>query len=102
MDIIILCGGLGTRLKTISKGTPKSLICIYKKTLFLDLLLKQLRNLKPRKIYLSLFYKPELFQCFIKKRNLKISYVIEKKKLGTGGAVRNILKKKMSQITLWL
>lgn len=94
MDIIILCGGLGTRLKTISKGTPKSLICINKNILFLDIILKQLSNLRPSKIYLSLFYKPELFQDFIRKRNLKISYVIEKQKLDTGGAIQNILKKK--------
>ena len=38
VDLIILCGGFGTRLKTISKNTPKILCKINEKP-FLDHLL---------------------------------------------------------------
>ena len=94
MDIIILCGGLGTRLKSLSKGLPKSLMTINKDVVFLDIILNEAMKLEPRKIYLSLFYKPELFIKYIKDKNLEISYVIEKKKLDTGGAIKNIINKK--------
>ena len=41
VDLIILCGGFGTRLKTISKNTPKILCKINEKP-FLEHLLKKI------------------------------------------------------------
>jgi D-glycero-alpha-D-manno-heptose 1-phosphate guanylyltransferase len=94
MDIIILCGGLGTRLKNFSKGIPKTLIPIKKNVMFLDILLRRIKKISSGKIFLSLFYKPNLFVEFLTKKNLNIDYVIEKKKLDTGGAIKNIINKK--------
>jgi D-glycero-alpha-D-manno-heptose 1-phosphate guanylyltransferase len=94
MDIIILCGGLGTRLKKISRGIPKPLIPINKNVVFLDILLRCIKKISAGKIFLSLFYKPHLFKEFVNQKNLNVNLVIEKKKLGTGGAIKNVIYKK--------
>ena len=43
LDIIILCGGLGKRIKNKSKGMPKILIEIKKKIPFIEYLLYSLK-----------------------------------------------------------
>jgi len=92
MDAIILCGGYGTRLKSISKGTPKPLVEI-NGVIFLKYIIKDLFKKNIKKIYLATSYKSHLFQkIFLKYKNIHI--VKEKKKIGTGGAIINCLKKK--------
>ena len=91
MDLIILLGGLGTRLKSISDGVPKSLMPVGEKV-YLDILLDKLKLFKIDNIYLSLHYKPELFIKYISQKNLqkKLIPIIEPKPLGTGGAIKYV------------
>ena len=91
MDVVILLGGLGTRLKSISDGVPKSLMPIGEKV-YLDILLDKLKLFKIDNIYLSLHYKPELFIKYISQKNLhkKLIPIIEPKPLGTGGAIKYV------------
>ena len=92
MDAIILAGGFGTRLKTISKGVPKSLMPIGDKV-FLDILIDRLILSQIDNIYLSLHYKPELFINYISHNNKKkkLIPIIEPNPLGTGGGINYVV-----------
>lgn len=93
-DVIILCGGLGTRLRSVVKNVPKPLADINGKP-FLDVLIDHISlNKNVGKIILAAGYKGEQ----IKKRftsepnnRKKIEVIIENEPLGTGGAIRNSL-----------
>lgn len=93
-NAFILVGGLGKRLGKLTKNTPKPLLKI-NSIPFLDILIRKVLKLKLKKIYLLCGYKS--FQ-FIKKyhnqyfENTKIICIKEKRKLGTGGAIKNIQK----------
>jgi len=94
-DCAILCGGYGSRLKNLTKYTPKPLLKIVKDRPFLYFLIKHLIENKINKIVLLTYYKSSKFKTFKKKFFPKNSIKIyeEKKKLGTGGAILNIKKK---------
>ena len=91
-DLIILAGGVGTRLKSISKGTPKALMQIGNST-FLDLLLNKVFKYEISRVFLSLHYKPMAFKKHIKNSiySDKIITVVEPEPLGTGGAINYVL-----------
>jgi len=94
---IILCGGYGTRLKSITKKTPKPLIRYYNKE-FLAHVIDRLEHQGIEEVILLTYYKNQQFKKFINKINknklkkLKIKVVCEKDKLGTGGALINSIK----------
>ena len=90
---IILAGGLGTRLAPLLNGKPKCLAQINNKC-FLKILLKSLSYKGINNFVLALGNGHEQVLEEIKKpwaKNFKIKYVIEKKQLGTGGAIKNAL-----------
>jgi NDP-sugar pyrophosphorylase family protein len=91
--VLILAGGFGTRLDKISKGTPKALMPIGN-GLYLDLLLEKLVNYNIGHIYLSLYYKSELFQNYVQHSIYanKLTTIIEPEPLGTGGAVNYVIE----------
>ncbi len=87
---IILAGGLGTRLKSVSGDTPKPLMPINDKV-FLDFLIDNLKKYNINNIYLSISYNYEIFLNYYKNTNLK--YIIEETPMGTGGAIKMALQK---------
>ncbi len=93
---IILCGGLATRLGLIASETPKCLLEVNSKP-FLYYQLKLLEESDIKEVYLSVGHMSENFFDFINKynfKNIKIKLVDDgSTPLGTGGAVKNILKK---------
>jgi len=89
---IILAGGLGTRLKSISKDTPKPLMPINDKV-FLDYPIHQLKKFNINNIFLSVGFNHNLIVDYFK--NTELKYIIEEEPLGTGGAI----KKALSQIS---
>ena len=93
-DIIILAGGLGTRLQSVTRGTPKALVPIGERRVFLDYLFDWLFPLKPKRIVLSLCYSPEAFQDYLNTRqfSFQVQLVIEPKPLGTGGAICHVIE----------
>jgi D-glycero-alpha-D-manno-heptose 1-phosphate guanylyltransferase len=97
-EVVILCGGYGTRVRQISKKLPKALLSINQKP-FLYWVLKNLENQGVKKVFLCIGYKGYLIKSFVKKNknnfNLKIICSSENSKnlLGTGGAIKKILKK---------
>lgn len=90
MKAIILCGGSGTRLSKVLKNVPKAMAPI-NNTPFLSLLIKYLSKYKINEIIFAVGYKHQVIKNFYGDRfkDVKISYSLEKKPLGTGGALNN-------------
>jgi D-glycero-alpha-D-manno-heptose 1-phosphate guanylyltransferase len=86
---IILAGGFGTRLKQTVPDLPKPMAPIAGKP-FLEILLSTLSEKGFTRIILSLgFMADKIIDYFGDRfKNIELSYVIEDKPLGTGGAVR--------------
>lgn len=93
---IILCGGLATRLGNLASETPKSLLKINSKP-FLFYQLRYLEKKGLKKVYLSVGHLSEKFYTFIqdyKFKNISIEVIEDgSTPLGTGGAVKKIIKK---------
>lgn len=91
---VIYVGGLGTRLKSITKKTPKPLIQINKKP-FINYIIKNLSRFGFKELILLCFYKSEIFFKKYHNKNLygiKIRCIKEKKQLGTAGSLLNAKK----------
>ena len=95
MEYIILAGGLGTRLRSVTKDVlPKSMAPINGKP-FLHYLLKYCEGQAVQHIILSLGYQYEAVLSWIKTNdyNFPIDYVVEREPLGTGGGMQLALTK---------
>lgn len=93
IDVIILCGGLGTRLRPVIDDQPKVLVKIGEKT-FLDLLIDDLVIQGFKNIILNVGYlKEQIRKHFIsnKRSNCTIRFSEEDEPLGTGGALKNAI-----------
>ncbi|EID3128999.1 NTP transferase domain-containing protein, partial [Campylobacter jejuni] len=93
MQAIILCGGLGTRLKSVIKDIPKPMAPINDKP-FLEFIFEYLKKQGIKEVILAVSYKYEVIQEYFKDEflGIKIKYSIEKEPLGTGGAIKEALK----------
>ena len=90
--IVLLLGGFGTRLKSISNDTPKALMKVGN-AVFLDKILEKVVSHNINHIYLSTYYKSNLFSQYINDSIYKdkLSIIKEPEPLGTGGAVKFLL-----------
>jgi D-glycero-alpha-D-manno-heptose 1-phosphate guanylyltransferase len=86
---IILAGGFGTRLREIVPNMPKPMAMVAGKP-FLEILLQLLARKKFKRIVLSVGFKSETIINYFNNdyAGMKLTYVVEKEPLGTGGAVR--------------
>lgn len=93
-ECVILAGGVGVRLQSILKEVPKSMAIIAEKP-FLFYLLKNLEKNNFTHVVLSLGYKSDTIISWIRSQNFSfdLSYVIEDKPLGTGGAIKLAIDK---------
>lgn len=94
LHALILCAGLGTRLRPLTNTLPKPLIKIANLPL-LEIIVKQLVALKQvEKIHLNLHYRAEQIAQFAKELALTVDIPItshfEETILGSGGAIANI------------
>lgn len=93
-QLVLLNGGLGKRVRLISKQKPKCLIKFKKKTfLHHQLLLFKKNGIK--EVVICAGYKREQIFSEISKiniSNLKIKIAEEMSPLGTGGAIKNCIK----------
>ena len=96
INVLILCGGYGSRISNITKKVPKPLIKIFNIP-FLYYLIKNLTRYNFYNFYLLTHYKNNNFLSFKKKyeKNIggSIKIIQEKIKLDTGGSVINAIKK---------
>jgi len=101
VDLIILCGGKGSRLGPLTKKTPKPLIKIGTKP-FLFYLIKYYQRYNFKKIYLLAGYKGNQIKKYFNKKKfnfINVEVIIEKQPLGTGGCL-SLIKKKLSKHSL--
>jgi D-glycero-alpha-D-manno-heptose 1-phosphate guanylyltransferase len=91
-DVVILAGGFGSRLKGFIDDIPKSMAMIGQKP-FLSYLFEQLYSFKYKKVVLAVGHKHDAIIDYFGKsyKSIDIEYVIEKKPLGTGGAILNAI-----------
>ncbi|HHU33600.1 MAG TPA: NTP transferase domain-containing protein [Bacteroidetes bacterium] len=94
MEVIILAGGLGTRLRSAIGEVPKPMAPVDGKP-FLHYQLLWLESSGVDKVVLSIGYKAEMItDHFGQKFNgISIEYAIEKEPLGTGGAILYAMRK---------
>lgn len=92
MNAVILCGGLSTRLGTITEHIPKVLLEIGGVTI-LDWQLSRLQALGITEVVLAAGHLSHvLYKEIGEERNgVRLIYAIEQHKLGTGGAIKHAL-----------
>lgn len=90
IDVLLLCGGKGERLKDLVKDRPKPMADI-KGRPFLDILINYILNFGFLRIILCLGYKGEIVSQYYneKSRFFNILFSQESKPLGTAGAIKN-------------
>jgi NDP-sugar pyrophosphorylase family protein len=96
LPVVILAGGLATRLRPITEKIPKSMIEICGKP-FAHWQAKQLANAGVKEVLYCVGYKSDLIEHYLgdgSKYGLQISYSHDgPKQLGTGGAIVKALPK---------
>ena len=92
LDLVILAGGKGSRISRLTRKKPKPLIK-FKKKYFLSYILNHYSRYPFEKIFILAGYKGEqIYKKFNNKNSngIEIKCIIEKKTLGTGGALSQL------------
>ncbi len=86
---VVLCGGLGTRLRSVSAERPKPMVDVAGRP-FLEYILDYLIDQGVTKAVLAVSFKKEVIinHFGTKYKSLDLSYSIESTPLGTGGAIK--------------
>ena len=89
-DAIVLCGGAGLRLRSVTGDGPKSMASVAGRP-FLELLLRQLRRYGFPHAIMAVGYRKEVIREHFGAEALgvRLTYAEELEPLGTGGAVQN-------------
>ena len=91
MKALFLAGGMGSRLKGMTRQLPKPMIPVLGKPLMARNI-ERLKQFGIDEIVLSTCYLPDKIRAYFgdgRQCGMKISYVHEESPLGTGGAIRN-------------
>lgn len=94
IDVVIMSGGKGTRLKPFSNILPKPLMPINNRPI-IELIIEKFLENGCNKFFLTLHYKSELIKAYFQelKPNYKINFIKENKQLGTIGGLALIKNK---------
>jgi NDP-sugar pyrophosphorylase family protein len=89
IDVIVLCGGLGTRLHSVVDDRPKPMIEINGKP-FLDILIEYIAHYDFIRFILCTGYKGDFIKRYYENKNGKWKFLIseEEEPLGTAGAIK--------------
>src|SRR5215469_10396559 len=89
-DAILLCGGAGLRLRSVTGNAPKGLAHVAGRP-FLELLLRQLHRHGLERAVLAVGHLGDVIHSHFGERafGLDLAYSVESFPLGTGGALRN-------------
>lgn len=88
--VVIMAGGLGTRLKDLTKEVPKPMLKVGNDPLLYHII-NNFKQYGYNKFLLSLNYKSEIVENYFQDGiayGVKINYVKEKKRLGTAGGIK--------------
>ena len=93
MDVVVLAGGFGTRLRPWTEGRAKPLLPVLDKTL-LERVVECVPFDKVDRVIIAAGYSVEEMQVFFSSSNLPFEVIIsvEDEPLGTGGAIYSCLK----------
>ena len=100
-DVVILCGGAGSRLKSITGDTPKPMAAVAGRP-FLELLFQQLRRFDFRRVILASGYQNAAIREYFgeEDRGLQLIHSCEPSPLGTGGALKYAENQVQSRVVL--
>jgi len=90
VDVVILCGGLGKRLRPVINDRPKVMSDINGHP-FLDIIIDYITDFESKRLILCTGYKSNFIKRYYryKKTSLEIIFSEEKELLGTAGAIKN-------------
>ena len=90
LDVMILCGGLGTRLQSLDPNTPKVMMKFEDRP-FLDIVIQHLKGQGLKRFILCTGHKSHWIEDYYKQNDpgVEIVYSWEEKPLGTGGAIKH-------------
>lgn len=89
IPVVIMAGGLGSRLGEMTKSCPKPLLKINGVPI-LEIILTNLKKYRFHDFYISVNYKSEMIEDYFKNgeaQRINIQYIRETKKLGTAGCL---------------
>lgn len=97
LPVVVMAGGLGTRLQPITHVLPKPLIPIGDKTM-IEEIMERFNHQGCNTFYISVNYKAELIEYYLKQQNLPfhLNYFKEEKPMGTAGSL-SLLKDKIDE-----
>lgn len=98
--VILMAGGLGTRLRPLTENCPKPLLQIGNKPL-LQTILENCRDHGLKKFYISINYKAEMVKEHFgdgSRWGVTIKYIEEQKRMGTAGALSLLAEKPDSPV----
>jgi dTDP-glucose pyrophosphorylase len=97
LPVVIMAGGMGTRLKPLTNVLPKPLIPIGEKTILEDIF-ERFSNHGCNTFYISVNYKSDLIKYYIKNQNLpyNLHFFKEEQPTGTAGSL-SLLKGKINE-----
>ncbi|MDX1462134.1 MAG: sugar phosphate nucleotidyltransferase, partial [Marinirhabdus sp.] len=87
--VVIMAGGLGSRLGDLTKDTPKPMLEIKGKPI-LEYIVDSFKNQGFNKFIFCVNYKKEVIESYFgdgSRFNVQVEYVVEEKRLGTAGAL---------------
>lgn len=90
IDVFILCGGSGKRLRRLHPDVPKPMVKMGQRP-FLDIIITHMASFGFRRFILGLGYKGDFIRRYYSRKpveGLKIIFSQEDKPLGTAGAVK--------------
>lgn len=93
--VVIMAGGLGTRLHPLTKDCPKPLLKVGGKPI-LEIIVESFAEQGFKQIFLSVNYKAEMIQDYFGEGDrwgVQVSYIREQERLGTAGALSLLPKK---------
>lgn len=88
--VVIMAGGLGTRLKNLTKEIPKPMLNVGDKPI-IHHIIDNFKKYGYNKIVISLNYKAEIIENYFQDGfpfGVKINYVRERERLGTAGGIK--------------
>lgn len=87
--VVLMAGGLGTRLRPLTESTPKPLLKVGNKPI-LEIIIDNFISAGFYRFYISVNYKSEMIEQYFgdgSRFGVKIKYIHEKKRMGTAGAL---------------
>jgi D-glycero-alpha-D-manno-heptose 1-phosphate guanylyltransferase len=99
-DVVILCGGLGQRLRPVTGSRTPKVLASVQGIPFLDILLMNMKDQGFQRVILCAGYRAAEIQEYYQKKEmgLDIVFSLEKNPLGTGGAIKKAKSKIKSSV----